>query len=183
MGRAHAFEPFLRLARACRARSGDAVSVAFAARGNRADELRRAVTVEDSNVVLAPFADEATLEARLAAADIHLISLRPEWGGLVVPSKFFASLAIGRPVMFAGPADSEIARWIAEHDLGLHLRDDATDADIERVADRLHALMENPSGLAGWRARALAVYEREWSKRVTCERWDRLLRELVATRG
>ena len=41
-----------------------------------------------------------------------------------MPSKFFASLAVGRPVLYAGPAESEIARWIAEHDLGLHLRDD-----------------------------------------------------------
>jgi colanic acid biosynthesis glycosyl transferase WcaI len=183
MGRAHAFEPFLRLARACRARSGDAVSIAFAARGNRADELRRSVTPQDSNVVLAPFADEATLAARLAAADMHLISLRPEWGGLVVPSKFFASLAIGRPVVFAGPADSEIARWVDEHDLGIQIREDATADEIEGIADRLHGLVDNPSALAGWRARALAVYEREWSKRVTCERWDRLLRELVAARG
>ena len=46
-----------------------------------------------------------------------------------------------------GPADSEIARWIAEHDLGLHLTDD----NVDDVAERLHAPHRRSGG-----ARALA---------------------------
>jgi glycosyltransferase involved in cell wall biosynthesis len=183
MGRAHAFEPFLRLARACRARSGDAISFCFAARGNRAAELAGAVGPDDGNVALVPFSDEEALPARLAAADLHLISLRPDWAGLVVPSKFFASLAIGRPVIYAGPGASEIARWVAAHDLGLHLDDDGGDDAVAAAADRLHRLLDDPSALARWRDNALAVYRREWSRRVTCDRWDALLRELCAARG
>jgi colanic acid biosynthesis glycosyl transferase WcaI len=179
MGRAHDFQLFLRLARACRARSGDAVSICFAARGNRADELRRAIRPDDHNVTFAPFADEAALPARLAAADLHLVSLRADWAGVVVPSKFFASLAIGRPVIYVGPADSEIARWIAEHDLGLHLTHDGLDAAV----DRLHRLLDDPTALEHWRQNALAVYRRQWSKRVTCDRWDARLRELASLRA
>jgi glycosyltransferase involved in cell wall biosynthesis len=181
MGRAHDFEAFVRLARACRARAGDAVSFCFCARGNRYEELRRAVASDDSNIAFAPFADEQTLEARLAAADFHLVSLRPDWAGLVVPSKFFASLAVGRPVLYAGPADSEIARWIAEHDLGIHLTDDNADA----VADRLCRLADDPNlpgGLARWRENALGVYQRQWSRTITNDRWNALLRELVAAK-
>jgi len=179
MGRAHDFDAFLQLARACRRRSGDAVSICFAVRGNRAAELRAAVGPDDTNVAFADFADEQSLQRRLAAADFHLISLRDEWAGVVVPSKFFASLAVGRPVLYAGPADSEIARWIAESDLGLHLRAD----DIEATAARLHTVIDDPAGLARWRSNALAVYRSRWSKRVTNDRWDALLRELVASRA
>ena len=123
MGRAHDFAAFLRLARACRALAGDAIGFCFAARGNRHDELVAALAPDDHNVTLAPFADEAALPARLAAADVHLVSLRDDWAGVVVPSKFFASLAIGRPVVYAGPGDSELARWIERHDLGLTLEE------------------------------------------------------------
>ena len=179
MGRAHDFEPFVRLARACRARSGDEIALVFTARGNRYNELRAAIGPEDRNVGFAPFADERTLHGRLAAADLHLVSLRAEWAGLVVPSKFFASLAIGRPVIYAGPADSEIARWIAEHDLGLHLTEDS----VDRVAERLHALIEDPAALGRWRDNALSVYRRQWSKAVTNDRWHALLGELCAARG
>jgi len=180
MGRAHEFSPFLRLARACRARTGNAISICFSVRGNRADELMREITADDTNVSLAPFADEATLRGRLAAADMHLVSLRADWAGVVVPSKFFASLAVGRPVLYAGPADSEIARWIAEHDVGLHVTDGTTDA----VADRLHQWLDDDgAALAQLRERALAVYRREWSRTVTNDRWDHLLRDLVSGRA
>jgi colanic acid biosynthesis glycosyl transferase WcaI len=97
MGRAHDYRAFLALARACRARSGDDVTLCFASRGNRQDELAAAVTAADTNVRFAPFADEAALQARLGAADLHLVSLQPEWAGVVVPSKFFGSLAVGGP--------------------------------------------------------------------------------------
>ena len=82
-------------------------------------------------------------------------------------------------MLYAGPADSEIARWIDEHDLGLHLRAD----HVEATADRLHALAGDDAALARWRENALAVYRRLWSKSVTNDRWDALLRELVAARA
>jgi len=179
MGRAHDFETLLALARACRRRSGDAVSICFAVRGNRSDELRAALGPDDTNVSMVDFADQESLQRRLAAADFHVISLRDDWAGVVVPSKFFASLAVGRPVLYAGPADSEIARWIDEHDLGLHLRADGAEA----AADRLHALIGDPAALARWRENAFSVYTRLWSKRVTNDRWDALLRELVTVRA
>jgi glycosyltransferase involved in cell wall biosynthesis len=178
MGRAHDHRAFLALARACRARSGDDVTLCFSSRGNRQDELRAAVTPADSNVLFSPFADEDALPARLAAADLHLVSLQPEWAGVVVPSKFFGSLAVGRPLLYAGPADSEIARWIAEYDVGLTLGDDVTPA-----VDRLHALLAAPDALARWQANAFAVYHREFSKKVSNDRWDETLRELVARRA
>jgi colanic acid biosynthesis glycosyl transferase WcaI len=180
MGRAHDFAAFLRLARICRARSGTAVTMCFSVRGNRAAELRAAVQPDDTNVRLVDFAGEDALPARLAAADLHLISLRDDWAGVVVPSKFFASLAVGRPVLYAGPSESEIARWVGEHDLGLHVRDD--DDSAGAVAARLHALIDDPLALERWRANALAVYRRQWSKHVTNDRWNQLLRALVAAR-
>jgi glycosyltransferase involved in cell wall biosynthesis len=180
MGRAHDYRVFLDLARACRARSGDDIGFCFSARGYRYDQLRAAVTAADTNIHFAPFADESALQARLEAADIHLASLNPEWAGVVVPSKFFGSLAVGRPVLYAGPTDSEIARWIVEHDVGLTL---GLGADVGAAADRLDALRRSPDDLARWQTNAFAVYQREFSKRVVNDRWDQLLRALVARRA
>ncbi|HVZ73742.1 MAG TPA: glycosyltransferase WbuB, partial [Polyangia bacterium] len=176
LGRAHEFRRLLALARACRARSGDAISFCFAARGFRAEELRAALGPDDTNVSLAPFAEESELAARLESADLHLLSLRDEWAGVVVPSKFFGSLAVGRPVVYAGPADSEIARWIGEHDLGLVLADDA---DIPGAVERLHALAGDPEALARAQAHALDTHARVFSRAVVNDGWDALLRELV----
>ena len=66
-----------------------------------------------------PFAfKQSDLEVRLSAADIHVVTLRDEWTGTVVPSKFFGALAVGRPVLFAGSPKSAVARWIVKHRVG-----------------------------------------------------------------
>jgi glycosyltransferase involved in cell wall biosynthesis len=181
MGRAHEHRTLLAVARACRRRSGNDVAFCFASRGNRHDELRAAVGPEDTNVRFADFADERALADRLRAADIHLISLQPEWAGIVVPSKFFGALAVGRPVLYAGPGESEIARWIARHGVGLSVGED--DQAVEAIADRLQALAGAPAELGAWQANARAVYRREFSKQVVNDRWNALLRELVAARA
>jgi glycosyltransferase involved in cell wall biosynthesis len=56
--------------------------------------------------------------AHLLAADIHLVSQQLEWNGVVVPSKFQAACALGRPVLFAGPPGSSVGQWLREADAG-----------------------------------------------------------------
>jgi hypothetical protein len=54
------------------------------------------------------------LSASLAAADVHLLSVRSPWQGLIVPSKLQAAFGLGRPVVYVGPSDSEPAEWVLE---------------------------------------------------------------------
>jgi hypothetical protein len=79
-------------------------------------------------------------------------------------------------VLYAGPGDSEIARWVATYDVGLTV-DGGSSAS---VVDRLHALAGRPVDLGRWQSNAFAVYQREFSKQVVNDRWDQLLRGLLA---
>src|SRR5215467_1882251 len=109
-GRAHSADVIPRLARELKAHGG---RIAFSVRQQDAVKLKRQMG-PDASIVFAPFADSTALECRLSAADVHIVSLRENWTGTVVPSKFFGALAIGRPVLFLGSRDSAIARWIEE---------------------------------------------------------------------
>jgi glycosyltransferase involved in cell wall biosynthesis len=174
-GRAHSYTEFLALARAVR---GEPVRLCFAGRGNRMDELKAAVRPDDANVSFAGFAPEAELEKRLGACDLHLVSLRPEWAGTVVPSKFFGALATGRGVVYAGPPDSAIARWVTEHKVGWVL----TAETLPQVTSDLKALAADPAGLSALRERCFRVYHDHFSKARQLEQWDRLLGQLVRRR-
>jgi hypothetical protein len=123
-GRAHAYEPILALARSLR---NESVAFCFAVRGNRVDQLKAAVRPDDTNIKFAGYASEAELEKRLASADIHIASLQPEWTGCVVPSKFFGSLAIGRPVLLVGNEDAAPNRWIKDLEVGWQLTSKETE--------------------------------------------------------
>jgi glycosyltransferase involved in cell wall biosynthesis len=168
-GRAHSHEGFFELARLLKE---DQIAFTFGIRGNRADLLRDQIGRDDTNIRTAPFASETELEARLSAADIHLVSLRPEWEGLVVPSKFFGSLAAGRPVLFDGPADSGVAAWIREHGVGWVLNSSSK----ESIVRELRALANSKDQLAEMQKRCHWTYHRHFSKHVVLDRWDQVLR-------
>ena len=170
MGKAHDFMPFLHLARVLN-RINPKIVFCFACRGNRVGELKAVITTRDTNVRLAPFAEESELEKRLNAADIHLLSLRPEWAGVVVPSKFFGSLAVGKPVIYAGPEFSSIAGWVREFDVGLVLTED----NFKTVVKELLKISQNPDVLRTWQKNALQTYQNHFSKKIVMDAWNSTL--------
>jgi colanic acid biosynthesis glycosyl transferase WcaI len=180
LGKAHEFSLFLHLARRVY-QENPRIVFCFAGRGNRWEELQRAVRLEDKNIRIASFAGEEELAQRLAAADIHLLSLRSGWEGIVVPSKFFGSLAVGRPVLYAGPEESAIASWIREFRVGIILNE----KNLERASEEILAVADQPDRLQGWGQNAYTTYHRHFSKDQVMARWDQLLRELIRgrTRG
>ena len=50
------------------------------------------------------------LPSLLAAADLHLITLRSQFSGIVLPSKVYACIASRRPILFVGPESSDVHR-------------------------------------------------------------------------
>jgi glycosyltransferase involved in cell wall biosynthesis len=175
-GRAHSYAEIIELARRLR---GAGVAFCFGIRGNCADEVRTAVQPDDSNVRLAGFAPEEHLSRRLAAADIHLVSLRPEWAGLVVPSKFFGALAAGRPILFAGPRDAGIAQWIEEHRVGWVL----DQGSLDQVAAELRQLASEPQRLKQLQEHCLHVYQSKFSRRHVMDLWHSELTALLDARS
>lgn len=171
-GRAHSYAEFVELARMLR---GGPIHFCFAGRGNRVDELRAVIKPEDTNVSFAGFAPESELEKRLGACDLHLVSLRSEWTGTVVPSKFFGALATGRGVVFAGSPESAIAKWIEQYKIGWVL----TPTTLPHVAEELRRLAANPGELIGLRERCHTVYRDHFSKERQLDLWDAEMRALV----
>ncbi|MBF0309879.1 MAG: glycosyltransferase family 4 protein [Magnetococcales bacterium] len=168
LGRAHEFNLFLDLA----ALLEEGVVMAFGCSGSRVEELRAAMASRKlANVRLLPFAAEAELEGRLAAADIHLLSLRPDWDGVVVPSKFFGSLAVGRPVVYHGSRESAVGIWVEQHALGFVLNPD----NVVETANRLNALAHCPEELYGMSRRAFSTYRQAFSKAAMLERWHTIV--------
>jgi colanic acid biosynthesis glycosyl transferase WcaI len=179
LGRAHDFRTLLDLARVCRKRTGDDIVFCFAGRGARLAELRGAIEPGDTNVRIAPFCEERDLGARLEAADVHLMSLQPAWSGLVVPSKFFGSLAVGRPMVYAGARDSDVARWIDALDVGRVV----TQETLDSTAAYLESLAASPGALRALQLRARRAYDEQFRKERGVAAWDALLRRLTRREG
>ena len=130
MGLAHDFEAVLKAAESLQGRH---IVFLMIGDGPRRAELQRAAAAKGlSNIRFLPSQPASKLSESLSAADAHLVTMRPNLCGLVVPSKVYGVLAAGRPCLFIGPSDSEAARLITEQDAGFVI-DPAKPADLAGI--------------------------------------------------
>lgn len=117
LGRVHALEPLLDVAAALQ--SDPAFVLLIVGRGAQFSQFEAAVQARRlSNVVFQPPQPRDKLALTLGVADVHFVTLRDGCEDLVFPSKFYGIAAVGRPMLFVGPAQSELARLIANYNLG-----------------------------------------------------------------
>jgi glycosyltransferase involved in cell wall biosynthesis len=111
LGRAHEFATILDAAETLRDR--DDIAFVFVGGGFRRPWVESEVARRGlSNVVMKPLQPRERLREVLAVPDVHLVSLLPEMEPFVVPSKFYGIAAAGRPTIFVGAKDGEIARLV-----------------------------------------------------------------------
>lgn len=120
MGLGHLFDEILAVAEHDSAQRGEDAGgshrrFVFYGGGKRRVEIERFLEkYPDASVELHGYVQGRDLRAHLASADVHLVSLRPEWDGTMVPSKLQGVFAVSRPVIFIGSPDSSIGQWVAE---------------------------------------------------------------------
>jgi glycosyltransferase involved in cell wall biosynthesis len=148
----------------------DDVELVVTGGGAKLDEVRAASL---PNVRLQPYAPRERLSESLSAADAHLVTMLPETEGLVVPSKFYGILAVGRPVLFVGAGDGELARMVREHGCGVAI--ESGDADgLARAIRELAADRESARAM-GRRGRAL--YDARFAPPIAFAKWEAVLRD------
>jgi glycosyltransferase involved in cell wall biosynthesis len=117
LGRAHNYQAMLGAIEKLQHRS-DLVFL-FIGGGAGMDVLKHEVGARGlQNVLFKPYQPLERLSQSLSVADIHLITLEPALEGLIVPSKFYGVMAVGRPICYIGDRNGEIARLIDRYRLG-----------------------------------------------------------------
>ena len=152
------------------------ISFVFVGGGVQLTTLERGVLQRRlPNVQVHPYQPRERLAETLGVADVHLVSLNPKLEGLIVPSKFYGIAATGRPTLFIGAEDGEIARLIDQAGCGFTV----APGDGKALANRILQLAGNPELCASMGARARAAFEERWDKRSAVEQWEEVLNAAV----
>ena len=130
------------------------------------------------SVAFRPYQPRERLAESLSAADVHLVSLRPELEGLIVPSKIYSILAAGRPTLFIGDKKGEIAHLLTRHKCGWTV---ATGAGAT-LAHNVLALSREPALTRRMGIEARRAFEAEFDKGAAVARWARLIADLSQPR-
>jgi glycosyltransferase involved in cell wall biosynthesis len=176
LGLAHTFDEFLQAAK--RLRDRPEIVFLFVGDGPRLEEVRAAKEREGlANVMLMDYFPRHQLYASLSMADVHLISMRREMTGVVVPGKLYGAMASGRPTLFVGPEHCESADTIRQSGCGFTIRLGDVDGLIDAI-DRL-ASDSDLAVEAGEKGRSAFLNEHE--REVCCARWSDMLGELISS--
>ena len=159
MGRAHRAEEFAALAEGLRSRPPRCRFVFSGGGPLRAEWERKWGGLFE----FMPAVAGDSCAAHLLAADVHLVSQQPAWTGVVVPSKFPAACALGKPVVFAGPPPSAVGRWLAEAEAGWLLPPGDAAACAQAVREVPEAKLRAAKG-----ANALRLFRQRFTPAANC---------------
>lgn len=143
LGRVHDLDPVLEVAEALR----DETGIAFVFIGAGAQRIHLEHQAAERGLIhihFHPPQPRRQLAASLALGDVHLVTLLPGCAGLVFPSKLYGVTAVGRPVLFIGPSDSELARLVEAQQIGRAFARE----EIAAIAAAVRELRSDPALLA-----------------------------------
>lgn len=113
------------------------------------------------NVAFIPFQPYQDLPGLLASADLLLVPLDRDKSRLSVPSKLYAYMAAGRPILGLAPADSEVAALLLERGCGSAVPPDEPAGIAEAVRNLMRAPEKRRAHALSSRAQAVECFARD----------------------
>lgn len=139
LGRAHPVKTILEAASLLNETYPD-VEFMFVGDGEVYDKLaEERAKRELNNVKLLPWQPVEKLREVMESGDLHLVTMQQEASGMLVPCKFYSALAVGRPCVFIGPEDSEVAQVLKDFQAGIVV----PQGDAERLVSVIKTFREN----------------------------------------
>lgn len=148
----------------------------FVGKGKRSSEIETAAR-KQSNVFLLGYLEEHDFNRIKGIADIHFISLRHNYTGLMVPSKLYSSLQAGKVVLFEGSPTGEVARCIDENKCGYTV----PHRDVPEMINVLRRAHQNIDSVEFQEMGEAAkdLYYRELHTRKFCEHYVHVLDQVL----
>lgn len=177
LGRVHEFETLLDAARLLARESS--IQFVVIGRGPQLPDVQdKARRLGLANIRFQPHQHRGALAMSLGAGDVHVCILRPEFEGLVHPSKLYGIMAAGRPTIFVGDPGGETAAILAATESGLAV----PTGEGRQLADAILLLRDRPGECSAIGRRARKAFEERFEMKRALARWDRLVAQLAAPR-
>jgi len=139
------------------------------------DEIKSRVEEQKlTNVLFKPYQDSDVLSFSLSLPDVHIVSLNPKLEGLIVPSKIYGILSVGRPIIFVGGEISEVNDIVSKANCG----DFVNIGDNEALSLKIRELKENNELKNNYSLNSHRVFNEKFMPQVALQQWEKLLNEL-----
>lgn len=169
MGVGHDFETILDAAEQLK---DQPVTFLFIGGGKRFGHVGQAAKQRGLDHVLTrPYLPWDEVPQAMHAGGCALITLRNDMLGVMSPSKVHANLASGLPVLYIGPAGSNVDEAIQRFNCGLSARHGQAD----QVAAFIRELMDDPACRAGLSRNAREAFDKAYNDTATLRQFDEIV--------
>jgi putative colanic acid biosynthesis glycosyltransferase WcaI len=170
LGRMHQFETIL--AAAERLQDDAGFVFLFSGAGPGLERVRQEAAERGFDQLrIHPLFPEEILPEALALANVHVITLRNSAAGVSVPGKLYGAMAAGRPVIFLGPAHSEVALTIREERCGFVIAAD----DAGSLVNILRQLRADPATAEALGRRGRDAFQKRYCQSQRCAQFSRTI--------
>ncbi|MBS0227236.1 MAG: glycosyltransferase family 4 protein [Proteobacteria bacterium] len=170
LGRAHDWRTMLEVA--TRLRDRDDIRFVLIGGGRGLHEFSDEATVRKlDNVILKPYQPREALAHSLSLPDLHWLTLAPALEGCIFPSKWYGILAAGRPSLFIGKLDGEVAQRLHASQIGHAV----APGDVDGACAGIERLAGDPELVSAMGARARRLLDAHFTRDATFQRWDTML--------
>lgn len=170
LGRAHDWRTMLETAAQLRDRDDIRFVLIGGGRGMR--EFADAVKAQGlENVRFQPYQPREALAHSLSLPDLHWLTLQLALEGCIFPSKWYGILAAGRPALFIGDTDGEIAQRLRESGCGWAV----APGDVAAARTGIERLATAPEEAAAMGERARALLDTRHTRPQALVRWGSLV--------
>jgi len=124
-----------------------------------------------TNTILLPYQPREVLPDSLTACDAALATIAKGIEGISFPSKFYTSMAVGRPILALAEAHSELRRVVEQHDVGTWF----SVGDADGLAAGIRAMMRDPERMARQGRNARALFQGTYTRQHAAKQYADVL--------
>jgi glycosyltransferase involved in cell wall biosynthesis len=170
LGLYYEFETILRAAELLREENFRLVFIG--AGGKKAWIAKQIKTRGLTNTLLLPYQPFERLPDSLTACDASLVTIQKGVEGISYPSKLYASLAVGKPILAISEPGSELYDQVIPPRVGYWF----ALGDAEGLADRIRTMNADPDGCDAMGRRARELFESQYTRDASAAKYDEVLR-------
>jgi len=132
-----------------------------------------------NNVHLHPYVPKSETPVVMAAADCALITMNEAALGVISPSKLHANLAMKLPVLYVGPAGSNVDDALRRFEAGASLRE----GDVDGIVRFIQRLQTDRAYYQLCSDQARLAFDTAYNDGVALPQFDRLIESLADRRA
>ena len=148
----------------------------FAGDGGKKQKIQRMAAVLDlDNIMFIPFQPLDRLAESLSMADAALIGIYPENEGVIMPSKLYGLLAVGKPIICVSDSKSEVVEILNQAKAGLHSSID----DSKELAQKIVALLDSPKMAQELGRNGRRYFLEHFERKIIMKQWKDVLKKAL----